>query len=243
VPDRIAVVEDDTDQRMLLERGLRQRGFAVEAYGDRPAARRAFASGAIPDLAILDVNLNGDDPHDRDGFALCRELLEMPRAEEVPVIFLTRLEDHADQLVGATLAVAYVQKPPNLDLLAARVRSLLAWSRRLHRGQPDEERALVCGELHVDPGANRARWRGRDLELTYTEFEMLRVLAGQPGRVATYVRLCDAIGAEVANNTVATHVQHIRDKFSRVDAAFPRTQVIRAVPGRGYVWDNPAEVD
>ena len=241
MPDRLAIVEDDTDQRTLLERGLRQRGFSVDAYGDRTAARRAFGSDAIPDLAILDVNLNGDDPDDRDGFALCREILEIPGAEHVPVIFLTHLEDHADQLVGSTLAVAYVHKPPDLDLLAAQVHSLLAWSRRLQKGEPDEERAIVCGALHVDLGANRTRWKDRDLALTYTEFEILRVLARHPGRVATYLFLCEAIGAEVTNNTIATHIQHIRDKFTTADQDFPRTTVIRAVPNRGYAWERPPD--
>jgi two-component system OmpR family response regulator len=241
VPDRLAVVEDDPDQRALLARGLQQRGFAVEAYGDRPAALRAFSSGAIPDLAILDVNLNGDDQEDRDGFTLCRELLEIPGGDQVPVIFLTHLEDHRDQMTGSSLAVAYMQKPPDLELLAARVHGLLAWSRRLYGPEPSVERTRSCGDLQVDFGANRAHWKGRDLELTYTEFEILRVLTDQPGRVATHQDVCDAIGAEVTNNTIATHVQHIRGKFSGADPGFPRTQVIRAVPRRGYAWETPPD--
>lgn len=241
MPDRLAVVEDDPDQRALLARGLRQRGFAVEDYADRPGARRAFGSGAIPDLAILDVNLDGDDPEDRDGFALCRELLEIPGGDQVPVIFLTRLEDHRDQMTGSSLAVAYMHKPPDLDLLAARVRGLLAWSRRLYGPESSAERSRACGALRVDFGANRAYWRGRDLELTYTEFEILGVLTRHPGRVATYQDLCDAIGAEVTNNTIATHVQHIRGKFSAADAGFPRTRAIRAVPKRGYAWETPPD--
>jgi len=81
MPDQLAIVEDDSDQRSLLERGLRHRGFSVVAYEGRPSAARAFAAGEIPELAILDVNLNGDDPDDRDGFELCRELLALPTAE------------------------------------------------------------------------------------------------------------------------------------------------------------------
>lgn len=241
MPDRLAVVEDDPDQRSLLARGLRQRGFAVDDYADRPSARHAFTSGAIPDLAILDVNLNGDDLEDRDGFALCRELLEIPGGDQVPVIFLTRLEDHRDQMTGSSLSVAYMQKPPDLDLLAARVHGLMAWSRRLNRPESSAERPHSCGDLQVDLGANRAHWKGRDLELTYSEFEILRVLTERPGRVVTYLDLCEAIGAEVTNNTIATHVQHIRGKLSAVDPGFPRTQVIRAVPKRGYAWETPPD--
>lgn len=241
MPDHVAIVEDDVDQRTFLERGLRHRGFSVVSYGDRAGARCAFAAGRIPELAILDVNLAGDDPDDRDGFALCRELLTLPGAEEVPVIFLTRLEDHRDQLEGATLAVAYVQKPPDLDLLAAQVRSLLAWARRLHRPEGGGEEPIRCGALEVDRGANRASWRGAPLELTYCEFEILALLASRPGQVASHLDLCEAIGSTVTDNTIATHVQHVRDKFQRVDPGFPRTRAIRAVTRRGYAWETPLD--
>lgn len=240
MPDRLAIVEDDPDQRALLERGLRGRGFAVVSYPDRSSARRAFLAGEVPELAILDVNLAGEDPDDRDGFALCREMAEIPRAAHVPVIFLTRLEDHRDQLEGLTLAVDYLQKPPDIELLAARVRSLLAWSRRLHAGAPDDRSTLVAGALRVDLGSNRASWRDEELELSYCEFELLRALAARPGRVVTYVELCDALGSQVADNTIATHVQNIRNKFTRVDADFPRAEAIRAVPRRGYAWETPS---
>jgi DNA-binding response OmpR family regulator len=242
MPDRLAIVEDDAGQRALLERGLRQRGFSVVSYADRSSARRAFRAGEIPELAILDVNLNGADPRDRDGFELCRELLTIPRAEHVPVVFLTRLEDHRDQLEGLTLAVAWVSKPPDLDLLAARVRGLLAWSRRLWSDERDEKPMLVCGDLELDVGASEARWKGRALRLAYSPFEILRALVAQPGRVASYEDLCDAIGGTVADNTIATHVQHLRDELSRVDPEFPRTEIIRSVPRRGYVWRAPHDL-
>lgn len=239
MPDRLALVEDDPDQREGLERGLRSRGFSVVSYGDREGARRAFLAGQVPELAILDVNLDGDDPNDRDGFALCREMAAIPRAAQVPVIFLTRLEDHRDQLEGLTLAVDYVQKPTDVELLAARVRSLLAWSRRLHGAAPEERPALTSGALTVDLGSNRALWGSADLGLSYCEFEILRALVERPGRVATYLDLCEAIGSHVTDNTIATHVQNIRAKFTRAAPDFPRTTAIRAVPRRGYVWDPP----
>ena len=241
MPDQLAIVEDDSDQRSMLERGLRQRGFSVVAYEGRPSAARAFAAGEIPELAILDVNLNGDDPDDRDGFELCSELLALPQALEVPVIFLTRLEDHRDQLQGSTLAVAYVQKPPDLDLLAAQVRSLLAWSRRLHRPESGDQPAITCGALRIDHDANRATWKDQPLELTYCEFKILARLASRPGRVCSYSDLCEAIDSNVTENTIATHIQHLRDKFQRVDPEFPRTRAIRAVTRRGYVWETPPD--
>ena len=80
MPDRVAIVEDDPDQRALLEDGLRSRGFAVVGYADRASARSAFLAGDVPELAILDVNLDGEDTADRDGFRLqtgwrCRNMV------------------------------------------------------------------------------------------------------------------------------------------------------------------------
>lgn len=242
MPDRLAIVEDDADQRALLEARLRRKGFAVASYGNRASARRAFEAGDVPELAIIDVNLAGDDPADRDGFALCRELHALPKGEQVPVIFLTRLEDHRDQLMGLSLAVAYVQKPPDLELLAAQIRSLLAWARRFHGVQDgDEEKPSVCGDLIVDPGASQATWKEKPLELTYNEFEILKALADRPGKVATFEDLSEAVGTHVEANTIATHIQHLRDKFQRVDPDFPRSTVIRAVPKRGYMWVPPPD--
>lgn len=243
MPDRVAIVEDEPDQRALLERGLRSRGFSVVGYADRASARRAFLAGDVPELAILDVNLDGEDPADRDGFELCREMLAIPRAAHVPVIFLTAMEDHRDQLEGLTLAVDYLPKPHDLELLAARVRSLLAWSRRLYGERPEDRPTLACGQLKVDLGSNRAIWRDRDLGLSYCEFEILRMLAERPGRVATYEDLCEALGSSVTNNTIATHVQNIRNKFTRADAQFPRATAIRAAPRRGYAWETPTDAE
>jgi len=241
LPDRLAIVEDDRDQRELLGAGLRKRGFAVTAYPSRSAALHAFAAGRIPELAIFDVNLAGGDPADRDGFELCRELQALPKSEQVPVIFLTRLEDHRDQLTGLSLAVAYLRKPPDLELLAAQARSLLAWTRRLYCGEEDLEAPLLRGNLRVDPGASRASWRDRPLELTYCEFEILTRLIRTPERVASFEELCDALGSNVTDNTIATHIQHLRDKFTRCDPEFPRSTVIRSIPKRGYAWQGPAD--
>ena len=91
------------------------------------------------------------------------------------------------------------------------------------------------------PGANRATWKDQPLELTYCEFEILALLASRPGRVASYRDLCEAIDSSVTENTIATHVQHVRNKFQRVDREFPRTRAIRAVTRRGYAWETPPD--
>ena len=69
----------------------------------------------------------------------------------------------------------------------------------------------------------------------------MRALAERPGRTATYLDLCEALGSNVTNNTIATHIPNIRPKFSLVDPKFPRTMAIRAVTRRGYAWETPID--
>lgn len=242
MPYRLAIVEDQHDEQALLERGLTRRGFTVAAYGERASARTAFLVGRIPDLAILDINLNRDDPTDRDGFKLCREMAAIPATAEVPVIFLTDIQDHQTELDGLTLAHDYVRKPVNLALLEARIHNLLEWSRRHRGGSSDDWPVIECGELHIDRNSNRALWKGADLELSYNEFEILHTIGEKCGKVALYRDMFDALGSdEISENTIATHIKNIRKKFRRVDESFPGRGVIRSVPKRGYRWDTPPD--
>jgi DNA-binding response OmpR family regulator len=236
MPHRIAIVEDDADQRSMLARSLSSRGFDVDAYADRRRALDAVRAGRVPELAVLDVNLSGDDPEDRDGFDLCRELQQLPGCGDLPVIFLTHLQDHEDRLEGLQLAIAWLTKPVDLDVLGAQIRTLLRWSQRLRA--PADDGRLEVGDLCVDRGSSRVSWKGRSVEPTYSEFQILERLAQTPGKTVTYQDLEDALGTNVANNTISTHVKNLRDKLEGVDPGFDR-KIIAAVAKVGYRWDAP----
>lgn len=229
MPYRIAIVEDDPDQSHNYAVALQRQGHQVECHGSRAAAERAFAA-ALPDLAILDIML-GDE---RDGgFTLCRQLLA--RQADLPVIFLTSRADEIDRISGLRLgAWDYQTKPVSLQFLAERVASLL----RIHdlRARGDQSPCLQVGDLELDEERLQARWQGRPLPFTFTEFNLLlEMVRRRDERGASYDQLARATRQGVVeNNTINTHIRQLRRKFREVDDGF---DCIRNVYGFGYRWD------
>jgi two-component system OmpR family response regulator len=225
---RIALVEDEPDQRANCADALRKRGYEVEAYAGRNEAKRAFERER-PDLTILDVIL-GDEVN--GGFDLCRELLA--RVPDHPVIFLTTRVDEISQVSGLTLgAWDYLSKPVSLRVLAEKVATLLRLAER--RGeQPECESIRRIGDLTLDEERMSVAWQDGALDLTLTEFRILEALARRAGRVTTYEQLMDsAQQGVVTRNTVNTHILHLRKKFKALDQTFDR---IGNEYGLGYRW-------
>jgi two-component system, OmpR family, response regulator len=225
----IAIVEDDPDQRQNYSDALRRRGFQVVAYGGRAEAMRAFAESP-PDLAILDIML-GEEVD--GGFDLCRELLATQ--PDLPVIFLTSRADDIDRISGLRLgAWDYQSKPVSLAFLAERVSSLFRILAIKQRAAEDASRLRV-GALEIDEEAMRASWRGRPLPFTYTELNLLLEIVRRRGeRGASYDALAHATRQGVVeNNTINTHILHVRAKFRDID---PEFDCIRSVYGFGYRW-------
>lgn len=233
----IAIVEDDPDQLHNYRDALIRRGYQVQTYSGRRQALAAFEQ-ALPDMAILDIMLGEDFD---GGFDLCRELLR--RDPDLPVIFLTSRADDIDRISGLRMgAWDYQSKPVSLSYLAERVGSLF---RILDRGsngaaghaddgdEPQSVRQL--GDLRLDEQRIEVSWRDRLLGLTYTEFRLLQAIVdGSEGRGASYQQLVDATRQGVVeNNTINTHVLHLRRKFRKLDSEF---DCIRSVYGYGYRW-------
>jgi two-component system OmpR family response regulator len=229
VTHTVAIVEDDPDQRENCAAALRRHGYRVLGFGDRASA--AHALGRAPaDLVILDIML-GDDFD--GGFALCRELLAADPA--LPVIFLTSRADDIDRISGLRLgAWDYQAKPVSLPFLAERVASLFRIRDSRRDAAPGAARSH--GELELRTDAGLAHWRGVPLDLTLTEFNLLATIVVQSaGRGASYDQLAESTRQGVVeNNTLNTHVLHLRNKFRAIDPDFAR---IRNVYGFGYRWD------
>ena len=229
MPHTIAIVEDDPDQRHNYADALSRRGYRVLQAGSRAQALELFER-EMPDLAILDIML-GDEID--GGFDLCRALLA--RNPELPVIFLTSRTDDIDRISGLRIgAWDYQSKPVSLAYLVERIG---AWFRILdmRRGGPTLIQAQTIGELVLDEARLEARWRGLVLSLTYTEFRLLAaIVAGSGGRGASYDTLADETRQGVVeNNTINTHVRHLRRKFRALDTDF---DCILNVHGFGYRW-------
>src|SRR5688500_14347765 len=170
--ERILVVEDEEPIRDLVTAALRFTGFTVETAATGPEGL-ALARNDAWHVLVLDVNLPG-----LDGFSLCRKLREA--GDEVPVIFLTARDDPADLREGFTGGGDdYLTKPFSSEELVLRVEAML----RRGRGQPNQRTRVAVGDIMLDDDAHRV-WRGdREIELSPTEFRLLRYLMRNAGRV------------------------------------------------------------
>ena len=229
---KIAIVEDDPDQRLNYSDAIAKKGYQVSADSNRQEAIKAFDS-ELPDLAILDIIL--EDEID-GGFQLCRELLH--RSPNLPVIFLTERIDEIDKISGLRLgAWDYLPKPITLDYLAERITSLLRISEtRDERESDDKTTGRKIGHLTLDQDALIVTWKNQRIDLSGTEFRMLAKLVRIPGHAVSYETLMNAtMQSLVTNNTINTHMRNIRKKFEIADTEF---SLIKSEYGFGYRWSE-----
>lgn len=228
---RIAIVEDDPDQRSNYADAISKKGYDVTAYASRQEALEGIEK-QLPDLAILDIIL-GDEVD--AGFQLCRDLLA--KAPSLPVIFLTERIDEIDKISGLRLgAWDYLPKPISLDYLAERISSLLRINEVRNSAISGQASATArqIGDLSLDQEALLVSWRGDRIDLSGTEFRMLAKLVRVPGHAVSYETLMNAtMQSLVTNNTINTHMRNIRKKFEKVDPDFA---CIKSEYGFGYRW-------
>jgi DNA-binding response OmpR family regulator len=196
----ILLVEDEDAIAAPLAEGLRREGFDVE----RVATGNAALAAALPDLVLLDLRLP-----DMDGTEVCQRL----RARsEVPIIVVTAKGEEVDRVVGLELgADDYVVKPFGFRELLARIRAVL---RRTQRG-PSSYR-LVAGSLAIDLRARRVALGGHEVELTPKEFDLLALLASDPGAVVSREHVLREVWKTDwfgPTKTVDVHVASLRKKL------------------------------
>jgi len=219
---KILVVDDERKIVDIVKAYLEKDGYKVSiAYDGKTALD--MARGHAPDLVVLDLMLP-----EVSGWDVCRTL----RAESsVPIIMLTARDEDTDKIVGLELgADDYVVKPFNPKELMARIRAVL---RRMESAS-DRTRVIEYGELSIDLERHEVRRGDSILELTPTEFELLRVLAESPGRVYSRMQLLDmALGDayEGYERTVDSHIKNLRKKVE-IDPEQPG--YIITVRGIGY---------
>lgn len=228
---RLALVEDDDVLRANYRDLLSQAGFEVATFADKEAALGALAV-ALPDVALVDISL-GDE---RDaGFEICSFL--RGRSPRLPIVFLTSHDGDVDRISGLRLgADDYLTKDVSIDYLIVRIETLL---RRIAAVAALREDSQGPGGsspgpgLAIDEATSRAQWNGEELDLTLTQFWMLRELLRHPGEVVSHAALMQAARIVVEPNTVTAHVKAIRDAFARAGAP---GECIRSERGRGYRW-------
>lgn len=230
----IAIVEDDRDQRHYYAEALRAHGYEVSEYEDREQAIAAFEQ-ALPELAILDIALKTDVG---GGYEVCRYLQQ--RDATLPVIFLTSRGDELDKIYGLQLgAWDYQTKPVSLEFLIVRIESFLQ-IKQLNsnaaavRGDDANQR---FGDLKINSRAMVCHWKDQEVNLTPTEFSLLQAMLDAAHETGQGVSVDDLIKATrqgiVEENTISTHILHIRKKFKKIDTDF---QCIKTRYGLGYQW-------
>jgi two-component system, OmpR family, response regulator len=217
---RVLVVDDEDNITFLLRSALQHFGFAVDVAADGRSALSAVR-GDPPDLILLDVMLP-----ELDGFEVLRRL----RAEgiDTPVLFLTARDSEDETVRGLTLGGDdYVTKPFSLEVVLARVQALLRRAGKHQRGS-----RLRVGDLEMDDDAHLVRRAGEVIDLSPTEYNLLRFLLTNAGRVVSKAQILDQVweydfGGNAA--VVETYISYLRKKVDRVGPP-----LIHTVRGVGY---------
>ena len=224
----IALVDDDRNILESVQMTLEQEGFQVRTYTDGESALQGLMAKPV-DLAVLDIKM----PR-MDGM----ELLQKLRTRSaMPVIFLTSKDDELDELMGLRLgADDYITKPFSQRLLLERIRALL---RRNETSRAEGSGAapaavITRGNLVLDETKHQCLWKGQDIQLTVTEFLLVKALAARPGMVKSRDQLIDAAYGEnvyVDDRTIDSHIKRLRKKFRANDDQFDQ---IETLYGIGY---------
>ncbi|MBC7951711.1 MAG: response regulator transcription factor [Rhodospirillaceae bacterium] len=221
----IALVDDDRNILTSVSMALEAEGYKVRTYTDGAEALRGLTAQAA-DLAVLDIKM----PR-MDGMELLQRLRKQ---SAIPVIFLTSKDDEVDELLGLRMgADDYIKKPFSQKLLIERIRALL---RRLEIANETDPAAaaavLMRGELMLDPARHICTWKGGQVDLTVTEFLILKSLAQRPGHVKNRDQLIDAAYGEhiyVDDRTIDSHIKRLRKKFRDVDDDFAHIETLYGV--------------
>ncbi len=225
IKQKVLIVDDEDNIRMLVKFNLEKAGYeAFEAENGNKAIEMAM--NLTPDIIILDLMLPGID-----GLEVCRNLKRNPRTAALPIIMLTAKSDEIDRVIGLELgADDYMTKPFSQRELLARIKAVLRRS-SVAVGASEE---LVIGRLRMNFSQYEAWLDGEKLELTPKEYEMLKLLAENAGKVFSREQLLEKIwGYEYFGDTrtVDVHVRHLRAKLERVPEM---AEVIETVRGVGY---------
>ena len=220
---RILVVDDERDIVDLIRYNLSKEGYEVSvAYNGQQALEKA--SGC--DLVILDLMMPV-----LDGFETCRRLKADPKTAPIPVVFLTAKSGEIDEVVGLELgADDYIQKPISPRKLVARVKAVFRRS-DAPRGEGSEEPVIRVDRLEINRSTFTVKIGNREVFFPRKEFEILTVLASNPGRVYSREMLLNAVwGTDVVviDRTVDVHIRKIREKLGDDASA------IETIKGVGY---------
>ena len=217
----ILIVEDEVKLATLLQDYLKQSGFEVTMLHDGLEVE-PWLSANQTSLVLLDIMLPG-----KSGMEICKDIR---KTSQLPVIMITAKVDEIDRLLGLELgADDYICKPFSPREVVARARAVLCRSEGMDK---PADKGLV-----LDVDTYKATINGNDLHLTAVEFQLLKVLSDQPGRIFTRSVLVDKIysdGRVVSDRTIDSHIKKLRKKIA---AQLPDQELIHSLYAVGYKFE------
>ena len=228
----IFAVEDEVHIQQLIKYNLEASGYRVHAFESGEALLNE-CKNTIPDLFILDIMLPGID-----GLEVCRQLRQNIRIKNVPIIMLTAKSEEFDKVLGLELgADDYITKPFSVRELLARVKAIF---RRVNVSVPVDAEIITYGELSIDSTRREVYKNGQLLEMPLKEFELLKMLVLNKGRVLSRELLLEKIwGFDYygETRTVDVHIRYLRQKIEDDDS---NPVYIETVRGIGYRFNDKA---
>lgn len=220
---KILIIEDERELTKVLQAYLERSNYEVLTAYDADEGKKLWED-ENPDLVLLDLNL----PH-KDGLELAKE---MHRTKDTPVIMTTARVEEIDRLIGLELgADDYIVKPYSPREVVARVKAVL---RRVDSKPVEETGKNRISGLIIDPSMHLVTVKGQPVNLTPTEFDILSILASQPGHVFTRLQLIQetqGVSDEGYERSVDVHIKNLRHKLRAAD---PETDYVKTIFGVGY---------
>jgi two-component system OmpR family response regulator len=221
---RVLIVDDEKNIRDLLEAGLKFAGFSVYSVGTGAEAV-AVAEKSKPDIMILDVMLP-----DQSGFSVTKKLRSMNI--DLPVLFLSARDDRGDKVTGLTVGGDdYMTKPFSIDEVIARIQAIL----RRTKKQDVEDSIIEVGEIKINQDAHEVFVNGTEIELSPTEYKLLRFLMANANRVMSKDQILDHVWEYDFNGEqgiVESYVSYLRKKIDPLS----KNQLIQTKRGVGYMF-------
>lgn len=235
---KVLVIEDDYSIRELLRYNLENSGYEVIVAEDGNEGFQKVLDN-MPDVILLDVMIPG-----ADGLEVCKMIRANEKVKKTPILMVTAKSEELDKILGLELgADDYITKPFSIKEIIARIRAVM---RRFNDSKDSsEEKAekskIRFGDLEIDEEKYEVKSNGKKITLTLKEFELLKILAENPGRVMTRDHLLDAVwGYEYGGETrtVDVHIRHLRRKLWGDEGE----GMIQTIRGVGYKFEESGDL-
>lgn len=230
----IFAVEDETHIQELIKYNLEANSYKVLTFVSGESLLNEVKN-TVPDLFILDIMLPG-----MDGYEVCRNLRQNQRTKNIPIIILTAKNDEFDKVLGLELgADDYITKPFSVRELLARVKAII---RRVNISIPDESEIIRHRDLSIDCTRREVYKNGELIEMPLKEFELLKLLAQNKGRVLSRDQLLEKIwdyDYYGETRTVDVHVRYLRQKIEDDDN---NPTYIETIRGIGYKFNDKGHI-